>query len=166
MSELIRSYYFSFTATGHPGIDEILRAVARAGKAYHSTESWTDPDDDGTTQVGLIQDAADALRAALTKEVESGWVACSERLPDTPGEEYLCVWGDGSVSPLYWNGSHWAHLNMVDSHIGNSEIEYWASYSIIPPPPQQQGEGRETSLGDAEVSAQYDQNSPRNGGSA
>ena len=36
------SYYFSFEPTGCDPVDAILEAVARAGKGYHHTESWSD----------------------------------------------------------------------------------------------------------------------------
>lgn len=53
-----RAYYYEFDATGAPEIDKILEAVARAGKAYHNTCDWNDPDFDGKTPVEKIQNAA------------------------------------------------------------------------------------------------------------
>lgn len=38
------AYYYSFDATGCEAIDRILEAVARAGKAYHHTEMWSECD--------------------------------------------------------------------------------------------------------------------------
>lgn len=35
----LNAYYFSFEPTGVDAIDEILAAVAHAGRAYHHTES-------------------------------------------------------------------------------------------------------------------------------
>lgn len=35
------AYYYSFSPTGVKAIDEILRAVAWAGKGSHHTEDWT-----------------------------------------------------------------------------------------------------------------------------
>lgn len=84
MSEQFSAYYYSFTATGEPGVDAVLRAVAKAGKAYHHTERWADDyDEDGPTQADLIQAAADkaasdhveALRQARSEgEIEAGRV--------------------------------------------------------------------------------------------
>lgn len=60
------AYYFSFSETGEIPIDVILSAVARAGKAYHHTESWSSEDCDpyepgihrGASCVEWIQNAA------------------------------------------------------------------------------------------------------------
>ena len=61
------AYYYSFTATGNLEIDQILMAVARAGKAFHSTDQWSD----GTpSHADLSQKAAD--HAALHPEAEGG----------------------------------------------------------------------------------------------
>ena len=57
----LNAYYYSFDRTGVLVIDRILAAVARAGKAYHHTEDWTDQYPDGSpSQVELIQQAADS----------------------------------------------------------------------------------------------------------
>lgn len=41
MSELyMTAYYYSFDHTGCREVDEILSAVACAGKAFHHTEDW------------------------------------------------------------------------------------------------------------------------------
>lgn len=52
------AYYYGFTPTGVREIDEILSAVASAGKAYHHTEDWNEPNRDGVTEVQRIQNAA------------------------------------------------------------------------------------------------------------
>ena len=55
-------YYYGFYPTGCDPVDEILSAVACAGKAYHHTESWNDPpwgDPEGKTERDKIQEAAD-----------------------------------------------------------------------------------------------------------
>jgi len=36
------AYYYGFTPTGECAVDKILSAVAHAGKAFHSTEEWSD----------------------------------------------------------------------------------------------------------------------------
>jgi hypothetical protein len=38
----MNAYYYGFASTGIAVIDNILSAVACAGKAYHSTECWND----------------------------------------------------------------------------------------------------------------------------
>lgn len=38
------SYYVNLTPTGAYPIDLVLSAVARAGKAYHHTSDWLEPD--------------------------------------------------------------------------------------------------------------------------
>lgn len=53
------AYYYSFTPTGVREIDEILSAVACAGKSYHHTENWSDSDDGEPSWAELIQEAAD-----------------------------------------------------------------------------------------------------------
>ena len=53
-----RAYYYEFTATGVLEVDQILMAVARAGKAFHHTEYWGDNDYDGKSPVQKIQEAA------------------------------------------------------------------------------------------------------------
>jgi hypothetical protein len=58
-------YYYSFVFTGVDAIDLILSAVAWAGKAYHHTEDWNEPDDDGVSEVDRIQAAANAAAEEL-----------------------------------------------------------------------------------------------------
>ena len=40
----MNAYYYGFTPTGEYAVDKILSAVAHAGKAFHSTEEWSDTD--------------------------------------------------------------------------------------------------------------------------
>jgi len=54
----MNAYYYSFTPTGVEAIDKILSAVATAGKAYHHTDSWAEPDEKGMSEVDRIQAAA------------------------------------------------------------------------------------------------------------
>jgi hypothetical protein len=70
MSDLrLSAYYYSFTATGIREIDEILSAVACAGKAYHHTDNWQEDTSkyqdhlEGDSPEDWIQNAAN--RAAL-----------------------------------------------------------------------------------------------------
>ncbi|WP_333571289.1 hypothetical protein [Sphingomonas sp.] len=68
----LSGYYIDFEPTGVFEIDLILSAVARAGKAYHSTEDWdeeTPPYDHrfkGNTPLDWIQNAANDAAAALS----------------------------------------------------------------------------------------------------
>ena len=72
----LSAYYYGFAPTGDTSIDLILAAVAKAGKAFHSTEYWTD-DDHGPSCVDLIQEAAN--RAAAKR-------ASAIRPNETPAE--------------------------------------------------------------------------------
>ena len=40
----MNAYYYGFEETGCDPIDDVLEAVARAGKAYHHTDQWINPD--------------------------------------------------------------------------------------------------------------------------
>jgi hypothetical protein len=81
MSELrMNAYYFGFAETGCRVVDEILSAVACAGKGYHHTEEWSGNECDdlrlsfptkGKSYVLVIQDAASVAAnriAALEQE--------------------------------------------------------------------------------------------------
>ncbi len=61
----LHGYYFGFVPTGNDDIDRILSAVACAGKAFHSTEFWSDdgyepwePTHRGSSCIEWIQNAA------------------------------------------------------------------------------------------------------------
>jgi hypothetical protein len=71
----LSAYYYSFEATGCDAVDAILEAVARAGKGYHHTDSWSEPDGDGVSYVDKIQNAAKdaaALFAARSEHQSAG----------------------------------------------------------------------------------------------
>ena len=61
------AYWFSLDKTGVSEIDEILRLIAEAGKAYHSTEFWNDAYDesDEPSYIERIQEAANKAAAVL-----------------------------------------------------------------------------------------------------
>lgn len=67
-SARMEAYYYGFDRTGVGIIDDILSAVAHAGKAFHGTENWTEfwygrgdfLPHGGDTPVQAIQNAADA----------------------------------------------------------------------------------------------------------
>ena len=67
----MNAYYYSFEPTGVPAIDLILSAVAHAGKAYHHTVGWTEPEPAeppfrGDTHAEWIQNAANDAAAIFT----------------------------------------------------------------------------------------------------
>jgi len=69
------AYYYSFDPTGVDAVDEILSAIAWAGKMYHHTESWSDedtrwgdPDYSGPSEVDRIQAAANRAADAFAAQ--------------------------------------------------------------------------------------------------
>ena len=77
----MNAYYFSFSETGHRPVDEILSAVACAGRNYHRTEDWGEVDErDGLSYVDRIQYAADraASESAEMKAINTGLLAALE----------------------------------------------------------------------------------------
>ena len=66
--EYVHAYFYGFDLTGVEPVDDILRAVASAGKMYHNTEEWGDPwDGDTPSEVQKIQTAADEAAEAWGK---------------------------------------------------------------------------------------------------
>lgn len=63
----MNAYYFGFCSTDVREIDEILSAVACAGKAYHHTEYWGDTDDGEPSYAELIQEAANRAAELFKK---------------------------------------------------------------------------------------------------
>jgi hypothetical protein len=66
----MNAYYYGFTATGVRIVDEILSAVACAGKGYHNTDQWADDDGDDPSYAQLIQEAADRA-AKVVRDLEA-----------------------------------------------------------------------------------------------
>ncbi len=67
------AYYYGFYPTGCDLVDSVLEQVARAGKAFHSTDDWNEEDLDGLSPVDKMQAAANASAKtimALIAEVE------------------------------------------------------------------------------------------------
>lgn len=54
------AYYYGFDPTGCDLVDSVLEQVARAGKAFHSTDDWNEEDLDGLSPVDKMQAAANA----------------------------------------------------------------------------------------------------------
>lgn len=70
------AYYFSFAPTGCEVVDKILSAVATAGKMYHHTENWSEPDDEtGVSLVDQIQVAAQNAADEFQRASGQGRVA-------------------------------------------------------------------------------------------
>lgn len=77
----LHSYYIDFEPTGVYEIDLILSAVARAGKAYHSTEFWREgeyesPEPDyppfrGPSWQSRIQNAANDAATAWRERTDA-----------------------------------------------------------------------------------------------
>ena len=59
------SYYYSFQPTGCIHIDQILSAVAVAGKRFHHTEYWEDTDEGVPSCIDEIQKAANEAAQAF-----------------------------------------------------------------------------------------------------
>ncbi len=57
MGKIFEASYYHFEATGCQEIDDILEAVALAGRNYHHTSEWQDPCF-GPSPVQRIQEAA------------------------------------------------------------------------------------------------------------
>lgn len=75
----MNAYYYGFTPTGEYAVDKILSAVAHAGKAFHSTEEWSDTDCYKLTDFGgsgcpqeWIQFAAQECAQAIARAREEG----------------------------------------------------------------------------------------------
>ncbi len=65
------AYHYFFTSTGVPAVDNILKAVALAGKRYHDTNQWGDDDaEEGRSLADWIQEAADAAAKEFKKEMK------------------------------------------------------------------------------------------------
>lgn len=74
------AYYFGFSATGAREIDEILSAIACAGKAYHHTQMWNDADEGEWSYAELIQHAASRAAARIAElEKALGWFLTDDR---------------------------------------------------------------------------------------
>lgn len=98
------AYYYGFDPTGNLAVDNILSAVACAGKAYHLTEDWSgsplggecrpyEPTHRGTTPVQWIQNAANdaAKEHALLLDVATAATVALYKF----GDEY-----EGRLGPL------------------------------------------------------------------
>ena len=62
------AYYYSFEPTGNKEVDSILEAVARAGKAFHNTDEWSEKHDwhnSGVSMEELIQNTANEAARKL-----------------------------------------------------------------------------------------------------
>lgn len=86
-----------------------------------------------TEDVEFIAPAFEAVRAALAGNspvIPEGWVACSERMPDTDGN----YWGWWSKSKR--QGPVWFIKSDIQAQFQSSEITHWMP---LPAAPQQEG---------------------------
>jgi hypothetical protein len=73
----MNAYYYGFERTGFAVIDDVLSAVATAGKHYHGTDQWASPDfgtEGEPTEEEAIQAAANrgaAVLRALAERLEA-----------------------------------------------------------------------------------------------
>lgn len=69
----IESYWYEFDPTGIDEIDNILNAVALAGRYFHSTEFWNDEATGdgvvGDTPIEWIQNAANRAAASFKDRI-------------------------------------------------------------------------------------------------
>ncbi len=71
---VIASYHFSLESTGIKEIDDLLYAIAKAGKCFHCTSQWneetlygiSDPLLEGNTPQEWIQNAANKLTCNMS----------------------------------------------------------------------------------------------------
>src|SRR5690554_5277463 len=61
------AYFFGFDSTTSDAVNDVLAAVAFAGKAFHSTEQWGDDDYMPFTMVDLIQATANEAADHIAK---------------------------------------------------------------------------------------------------
>lgn len=83
MREEYNAYYYSFQSTGAPDVDRFLELLAAAGKSFHGTENWGDPDlvkyysvdTGGLTYIEALQQQAIVIARRIFDEREK---ACAE----------------------------------------------------------------------------------------
>ncbi|MFU6557269.1 hypothetical protein ACM79U_11720 [Pseudomonas aeruginosa] len=95
------AYYYGFDPTGCDLVDSVLEQVARAGKAFHSTDDWNEEDLDGLSPVDKMQAAANASAKtimALIAEVERLKAELSQCASALPGTYYMDPPDGGNVS--------------------------------------------------------------------
>lgn len=88
----LNAYYYGFESTGCDLVDAVLEQVARAGKAFHSTEDWNEEDTDGRSPAAKMQAAANASAQAIL-----ALIAENERLI---GDLSACTEAPGGCG--YW----------------------------------------------------------------
>ena len=70
---IMDGYYYSFKATGVREVDQILSAVAIAGRHHHHTEGWEDvnmlsDDEEYFSCVDLIQEMANRAAKSIQEQ--------------------------------------------------------------------------------------------------
>lgn len=67
----LNAYYYGFDRTGVALIDDILAAVAAAGKAFHHTEDWDDVMEYDYRCIKAGQSPIDAIQEAANRAAEA-----------------------------------------------------------------------------------------------
>ena len=77
MNEPMRldAYYYSFYPTGEEMVDRVLSAVACAGKSYHHTDSWSEPNEAIVSQPFLRGESA-------TEQIQNAAIDASATLSE------------------------------------------------------------------------------------
>lgn len=66
----LNAYYYSFDPTGVEVVDQILAAVAAAGKAFHHTEWWNDAMEGPFRSIKEGQTPAEAIQESAVEAAE------------------------------------------------------------------------------------------------
>lgn len=106
------AYYYSFRPTGVPEIDNILNAIAWAGKAFHHTEHWTEeispyPECEGESCCDWIQNAADKAAKALDAAYAAGLREAKEMIGDVYDLDLIEHMPDGADYPSQQKMMDW-----------------------------------------------------------
>lgn len=153
MSELrMGAYYYGFYPTGVREIDEILSAIATAGKWAHHTECWSDDEGGepeaehlvGKSPVDWIQNAANRAaeknRAAeqerdqLRERVENPWISVEDSgEPEYPQHGEVVLVREHSATGI----SHqlW-RVDIGDHGLPRSYPGFMTHWMPIPPLPE------------------------------
>ncbi len=87
------AYYYTFEPTGNHAIDRILSAVACAGKAYHSTESWRDDEEwDGTPKAPHPEFGGSCPAEWIQRAANDAAAACLSGADALAREKQTCAW--------------------------------------------------------------------------
>lgn len=98
------AYYYCLDSTGVDVVDDILRALASAGKGYPHTEDWNHAEDDGGSEIKKIQNrsnlAASYINKLLDKIEKDRELLVELSFPELSSDELMVI---GYYSP---DGAH------------------------------------------------------------